>query len=146
MPDAQLPPRPLSPWPVGAGILGTFVALAIFFDDSTTAIQFMIIGSLLIGLLLVRHVSKSRQSTLGKALAPSPGGEAPPPVAPRASRHAVLTLAEAASYLRSDIDEVAAEMEAGRMPGNRLGGRWLVRTEALDAWLDGAYGHAGQRS
>ncbi|GIM88833.1 helix-turn-helix domain-containing protein [Paractinoplanes toevensis] len=143
------PRRPLSPWPIGAAILGAFVVLAIVFNNSLAAVQVMVVGALIVGLLLVRTSAKSRSSSVEAMTGRKPESTEKP--APLRSAHliargdslpAVLTIKDAADYLQSDIKTVTAELVAGRLPGNKLGGEWRIRTAALDLWLDGDYGAA----
>ncbi|MCC6831871.1 MAG: helix-turn-helix domain-containing protein [Thermoleophilia bacterium] len=54
---------------------------------------------------------------------------APPPEA------LVLTVDEAAAVLRVPAGEVLARLEAGDLPGRRLGGDWRISRPALLAWL-----------
>ena len=48
----------------------------------------------------------------------------------------VLTLAEAAAFLRVAEDAVRVELECGRLGGRQLAGEWRVGKEALLRWLD----------
>jgi excisionase family DNA binding protein len=147
MSEPHLPRRPISPWPIGAGILGTFVALAIFLNDGTLAVEVMTAAALLAGLLLMRKKEDRGQENLGgKSASQQPTQQKKPcqPLAPASFADpddlpAVLTVDEVASYLRSDVLVVIAELEAGQMPGNKLGPDWRIRRQALDVWLDGAH-------
>ncbi len=47
----------------------------------------------------------------------------------------VLTLAEAAAYLRVPEAGLRADAEAGRVPGRRVGGEWRFSRQALIDWL-----------
>jgi excisionase family DNA binding protein len=47
----------------------------------------------------------------------------------------VLTLAEAASYLRLPEDAVRAEAEAGRLVGQNVRGEWRFVRAGVAAWL-----------
>jgi excisionase family DNA binding protein len=47
----------------------------------------------------------------------------------------VLTLAEAAAYLRLTEEVVRAEAEGGRLPGRSLGGEWRFTRGAIADWL-----------
>ncbi len=49
----------------------------------------------------------------------------------------VLTLDEAAAYLRIDADELAALAGRSEIPGRRIGEDWRFHRPALDAWLAG---------
>lgn len=48
----------------------------------------------------------------------------------------VLTLAEAAAYLRLPEDAVREEAEAGRLVGRHVRGEWRFSREAVIAWLN----------
>jgi excisionase family DNA binding protein len=56
------------------------------------------------------------------------------PVAPL-SPFDVLTLAEAAAYLRLPEDAVRAEAEAGRLVGQNVRGEWRFARAGIVAWL-----------
>jgi excisionase family DNA binding protein len=141
MSDARPPRRPLSPWPIGAAILGAFVALALFLRDSDLALEIMVAVALLVALLLAfRGTDKTqRQAQTRGQVTPPATGTGPLRVARPAGNPEVMTVEEAAAYLRADVPTVVSEIEAGRIPGNRLGGHWRIRRLALDEWLDGAY-------
>ncbi len=47
----------------------------------------------------------------------------------------VLTLEQAAQYLQLSPEDVQTELEAGRIPGRKFGGKWRVHRQALDALL-----------
>ena len=47
----------------------------------------------------------------------------------------VLTLAEAAAYLRVDAGALQADAVVGRVPGQFVAGEWRFRRPALVAWL-----------
>jgi excisionase family DNA binding protein len=49
--------------------------------------------------------------------------------------HPVMTLREAAHYLRLRIAEVEALAEQGAIPGFKVDGRWRFLKNALDEWL-----------
>lgn len=50
-----------------------------------------------------------------------------------------FTTAQAAEYADCHVDTVRKAVAAGELHGGqrRQGGRWSVRKECLDAWLDG---------
>ena len=48
----------------------------------------------------------------------------------------VLTLAEAAAFLRVAEDAVRAELESGRLGGRELAGEWRVGRAAILHWLE----------
>ena len=48
---------------------------------------------------------------------------------------AVLTLAEAAAYLRVSLAELAPLAERGQVPGRKIGGEWRFYKPALQHWL-----------
>lgn len=146
MPIAPRPSRPLSPWPVGAAILGAFVALSIALRGSYTAVQVMFGAALAVGLALTWKRSRRRADGRSEAVRPPPPVPTPATAvaAAAAAVHRagdenlplVLTLEEAATYLRVDVSAVLAELDAGRIPGNRIGSHWRIRSAALVAWLD----------
>ncbi|MFQ6090030.1 MAG: helix-turn-helix domain-containing protein [Candidatus Bipolaricaulia bacterium] len=43
---------------------------------------------------------------------------------------------EASRYLGIPIGEIYKMLEAGELPGVRLGNRWRIRISALERWLD----------
>ena len=59
------------------------------------------------------------------------------PTAAEPSRR--LTTAEAAEVARRHPVTVRRALEGGELHGrqSKAGGRWLIRTECLDAWIDG---------
>ncbi len=52
-----------------------------------------------------------------------------------AEPHHLLTVHEAAEYLRVCQRSVYRWLRTGRLRGYRAGGRWRIPREALDAWL-----------
>lgn len=62
-----------------------------------------------------------KASANGKLVAPSPLD--------------VLTLDEAAAYLRLAVQAVRTEAEAGRIPGQKLGGDWRFLRGGIAQWL-----------
>ncbi|MCI0703199.1 MAG: helix-turn-helix domain-containing protein [Planctomycetia bacterium] len=64
---------------------------------------------------------------------PFGGGFVPPPVA--MSFFHVLTVPDAAQFLRVSESVVIAEAEAGRLPGRKLGNEWRFLEFALAEWL-----------
>jgi excisionase family DNA binding protein len=143
MPEPLPPRRPTSPWPIGAALLGAFVALAILFRGSYTALQIMFIVAVLIGLAATWNRSKSRPASGAGAAAankPTPRSTTTSAVPARISLPQVLTAKETADYLRVNENTVIGELQAGRLPENQIGSQWRIRREALVAWLDGAHG------
>jgi excisionase family DNA binding protein len=136
------PRRPLSPWPVGAAVLAVFIVLANFFHNSTLALELIVALAALIGLSLVRRPARDGQASQPTASSAGPlnVSQSSPLLQPGGSiardLPAVLTVDEVAAYLRYDAQTIAAELDAGRLPGNKLRGEWRVRRVALDAWLD----------
>ena len=51
-------------------------------------------------------------------------------------RDGFLTPLEASKYLGISLEQIYEMLEAGELPGIRLGGRWRVRLSALERWLD----------
>ena len=49
--------------------------------------------------------------------------------------HDVLTLNEAASFLRCSPDTVKRRAREGRLPASKIGREWRLRRQDLDAWL-----------
>jgi len=47
-----------------------------------------------------------------------------------------LKPSDASRYLGIPIDEIYKMLEAGELPGVRLGDRWRIRISALERWLD----------
>jgi excisionase family DNA binding protein len=58
-------------------------------------------------------------------------------LAPLAAPSEVLTLEEAAAFLRVPAGMLGAEAEAGRVPARRIGSEWRFSRAALLAWLAG---------
>jgi excisionase family DNA binding protein len=52
----------------------------------------------------------------------------------------VLTLAEAAAYLRLDKKQVRQMVQQGALPGRQIGDDWRFFKAALQAWLSNAAG------
>lgn len=51
----------------------------------------------------------------------------------------VLTTAEAAKLIRVHPNTLALAAKQGRVPGRKLGDRWMFRRSTLLKWLDGEY-------
>ena len=60
---------------------------------------------------------------------PAPG-RAPGPATPN-----VMTLAEAAAYLRVNEDDVLALIDGSALPAQRVGAGWRLLKSAVDQWL-----------
>ena len=54
----------------------------------------------------------------------------------------VLTLAEAATYLRVSEAGLRADADAGLLPGHLIGGEWRFTKEGILRWLSAAAPHA----
>lgn len=54
---------------------------------------------------------------------------------PKAAAGEVLTLAEAAAFLRVDEATLEADAAADRVPGRRVGGEWRFHRGGLAHWL-----------
>jgi excisionase family DNA binding protein len=52
----------------------------------------------------------------------------------------VLTLEEAAGYLRLPQDTMEREVSQGKIPGRRIDRTWRFHKSALDDWLNGQDG------
>lgn len=50
----------------------------------------------------------------------------------------VLTLAEAATFLRVDVEELRLAADAGQVPGRAIGAEWRFVATALVEWLSTA--------
>lgn len=53
------------------------------------------------------------------------------------NNHAVLTLSEAAKFLRLPPNLIQEKAEAGNIPGQRIGRTWRFSRAALEGWLRG---------
>jgi excisionase family DNA binding protein len=49
-----------------------------------------------------------------------------------------MSATECARVLRVSRPVVLRELAAGRLPGRKVGARWLISRRAVDAWLAGA--------
>jgi excisionase family DNA binding protein len=58
-----------------------------------------------------------------------------PPSSTALNGHEVMTLAEAAAYLRASPEEVLHLVTTDDLPGRRVGGDWRFLKCALQAWL-----------
>ncbi len=65
----------------------------------------------------------------------TPKPAAPHPQANGAVSTEVMTLAEAAAWLRVPEDGLTADAVAGRIPARRVAGAWRFNKAALVAWL-----------
>ncbi len=54
----------------------------------------------------------------------------------------VLTLEEAAGYLKLPQDTMKREVNRGRIPGRRIDRTWRFHKSALDEWLHGQDGRS----
>jgi excisionase family DNA binding protein len=54
----------------------------------------------------------------------------------------VLTLEEAAGYLRLSQDAMEREVNQGKIPGRRIDRMWRFHKSALDEWLHGQDGRS----
>lgn len=52
----------------------------------------------------------------------------------------ILTVEEAAAYLKVPAETVEQEAAQGRLPGRRIGAHWRFLRAALDDWLRGRDG------
>jgi excisionase family DNA binding protein len=59
----------------------------------------------------------------------------PAPAAVNGTPNEVLTLAEAAAYLRLPEDEVTRAIHSQSLPGRLLGGEWRFSKAAIQGWL-----------
>jgi excisionase family DNA binding protein len=62
----------------------------------------------------------------------------PPPPTPQTSPSEVMTLAEAAAFLRLDEPRLSGAAHAGELPAVRIGGEWRFSRRALLDWLAGS--------
>ncbi len=53
------------------------------------------------------------------------------------NNHSVLTLSEAAKFLRLSQKLIQEKAEAGKIPGQRIGRTWRFSQAALEGWLRG---------
>jgi len=53
------------------------------------------------------------------------------------NNHAVLTLDEAAKFLRLSPNIIEEKAETGKLPGHRVGRSWRFSRAALEGWLRG---------
>jgi excisionase family DNA binding protein len=51
---------------------------------------------------------------------------------------AVLTLAEAAEYLRLSPERILRQVEQGTLPGRQIDGDWRFLKASIDEWLKGS--------
>lgn len=56
-------------------------------------------------------------------------------VRPERGNVGVLTIEEAAEHLRTSVDVVQEQVEAGEIPARKLGNTWRFSRSALDQWL-----------
>ncbi len=75
--------------------------------------------------------AKTAKPKAAKTKAPKPTANGTPP-APAAE---VLTLAEAAAFLRVPADALRGDAAAGRVPGRLVGGDWRFHRAGLLDWL-----------
>ncbi len=54
----------------------------------------------------------------------------------------VLTLEEAADYLRLSVETIERQAIQGQIPGRRIEGNWRFLKAAIDDWLRGRDGRA----
>jgi excisionase family DNA binding protein len=66
---------------------------------------------------------------------PNQGASHQPEISPAAASDDVLTLAEAAAYLRVSPEEVVRLVGPSGLPGRRIGDQWRFLKSALQAWL-----------
>jgi excisionase family DNA binding protein len=59
-----------------------------------------------------------------------------------ASMGEVLTLEEAAGYLKMPQDAIEREVNQGKIPGRRIDRTWRFHKSALDEWLQGQDGRS----
>ncbi|OCQ91077.1 hypothetical protein BCD67_21880 [Oscillatoriales cyanobacterium USR001] len=48
----------------------------------------------------------------------------------------ILTPEQVAEYLQIELDEVINLLSSGKMPGNKIVGKWRIRKSKLDEWID----------
>ncbi len=56
-----------------------------------------------------------------------------------AKNHAVMTLSEAAKFLRLPPKFIQEKVEIGEIPGQRIGRAWRFSRAVLEKWLRGRY-------
>ena len=66
---------------------------------------------------------------------PKPAPESPKTEAPVAAAGEVLTLAEAAEYLKSPESDVLAAVASQGLPGRMVAGEWRFLKSAIQQWL-----------
>src|SRR5262249_18283609 len=76
------------------------------------------------------NLSNQAPGRIGVAMAVA---ESPPSSQPRLEK--ILTLAEAAAYLRVPEDVLLKLADEGGVPARRIGGEWRFLRKALDDWL-----------
>src|SRR5262245_14126722 len=97
-------------------------------------------AAMLAALAAVAGASVSGGSVAGASVSGSGGGGMFPPSVP-VMPYDVLTPSQVAAYLQVGEDVVIQEAEAGRLPGQKLGGQWRFLRLAITEWL-----RAGQTS
>lgn len=150
MSSSPPPSRPVSPWLLGGIVLAVFVGLAIVLHGAGPAARIMLAVGLLVAALTVyrrRPAATTAPPPPASVRDPFPAPPDPFPAVPdRLPLPAVLTIDEAAAYLRTDVATLAGELEAGRLPGNLLAGSWRIPRRTLDDWLNGSFVAGGERS
>jgi excisionase family DNA binding protein len=79
---------------------------------------------------------QTRPAVTPQLISPETVRSANPPHAP-AHGDTVLTLAEAAAFLRVSENDLRSMAESGNLPARRIGDEWRIAAEALHEWLRG---------
>lgn len=78
------------------------------------------------------------QSLSGMTGAAAAAPQAPTPSAPTGGMPAVMTPAEAATFLKVSEEDILAAINAGDLKARKIGNAWRISAEALEAYLKGA--------
>jgi excisionase family DNA binding protein len=151
-PRPRTPPPGVSPWFLGLIALGALFLLASAYGDDISLVlagwlaTVVIVGWLIYGRRMRRWLppdAPTPNTIISQGVQPEPPDDISTRRPSKSIAYpAVMTLDEAADFLRVDAPDVIAEIRSGRMPGNQIGDQWRIRTDALYAWLDGPYGAA----
>ncbi|MGQ9888541.1 MAG: helix-turn-helix domain-containing protein [Aggregatilineales bacterium] len=95
----------------------------------------VVLGALSVASQLVRQ-ARSESEDADAPAAPLFFGRAPSPPAPQ-NAPAIMTVAEAAAYLRVSEQDVRDLIEAGKLPAARVGGEYRIARRAVDDYVGG---------
>lgn len=96
----------------------------------------VVLGALSVASQLVRQARSEGETAAGAPAMPPFFSRTPAPPAPQ-NAPAIMTVTEAAAYLRVSEQDVRDLIDAGKLPAARVGGEYRIARRAVDDYLGG---------